>query len=434
MRELALSELHLLSDAQLERVIARCTELRADDARFRLSQLRRRGSTRHESDHPPAPSAFIRQVHEVHRVNRQILDETAMLERCAAGFLGRIGISKTLSFAGRRFSTAARPIIDRIESLYRERRELEALSATMSSEESSPTALAESELSEYVIRLRLHDTYVLLDLRLKPTKVIRKIQRMREAARKATELQRQRAQEAKQRKREGRTAGSKRDEGRGKEKPSAVEPTATPPAPSKAGRQTAPAAPSHPPSQGLDYPSVPPAPTVPMPAKYRSPQLEPRGRRGTARTFGRRDPNFLRSKVYVLALEQGKFYVGRCTNFPVRVKYHIEGRGAGWTKMYRPIASHAFFWGYEAEEKAVTLHYMDLYGLENVRGWVFAKAGEYEDGVVAAIRRTCEPPIPLQQLEVCDSLFPMPLECSPRWALNRHKKTGSAIFRDEQAW
>ena len=46
---------------------------------------------------------------------------------------------------------------------------------------------------------------------------------------------------------------------------------------------------------------------------------------------------FMWPKVYVLELEDDRFYVGRATNFPKRVKGHIEGRGSFWTKMYRPI-------------------------------------------------------------------------------------------------
>ena len=57
--------------------------------------------------------------------------------------------------------------------------------------------------------------------------------------------------------------------------------------------------------------------------------------------------SYMRSKVYVLQLDCGKYYVGRCTSFPKRVQYHIEGRGALWTQLYRPVASHAFFWGEE---------------------------------------------------------------------------------------
>jgi hypothetical protein len=428
MRELALSELHLLSDAQLERVIARCADLRAHHARFQMSELRRRGQTRNEPDEPlSATSVYMRQRLELERINRLILDETAKLERYGAGLLGRLGVFKTLSFAGRRFSLAAAPIIDRIESHYRKRRELEALLASKPPVAERPRVSPDSDLSEYIIRLRLNGTYVLLDLRLKPTSAVRKIQRERENARKTAEIQRLRAQDARKRERDGRASRSKRGRGRGKGKMGAADAPAKTSVKPTVRRKEAP----HPPVRSHE---LAPLPAVAGPGTPRLPQPPARERLGTTRGSGRRDADFLRSKVYVLALEHGKFYVGRCTNFPLRVKYHIEGRGAGWTRMYRPIASHAFFWGAEEEEKAVTLHYMDVFGLDNVRGWVFAKAGDYDEEAVDSILRECSPPIPIELLAVCEALVPMPLEHSPLWELNRHREGHTAIFRDEGAW
>jgi predicted GIY-YIG superfamily endonuclease len=142
----------------------------------------------------------------------------------------------------------------------------------------------------------------------------------------------------------------------------------------------------------------------------------------------------MRSKVYVLRLDCGKFYVGRCTSFPKRVQYHIEGRGALWTQLYRPVASHAFFWGEEEEEKAVTLHYMDEFGEQNVRGWAFAKGGDYNVGWIKLQRIKCAPPLPIQQLAVCTDLRPMQLPRSPLWDANRLRGGVPEVFEDVKPW
>ena len=41
--------------------------------------------------------------------------------------------------------------------------------------------------------------------------------------------------------------------------------------------------------------------------------------------------------VYVLELENKKYYVGKTTNFDERFKQHKNGVGSFWTKKYKPI-------------------------------------------------------------------------------------------------
>ena len=40
--------------------------------------------------------------------------------------------------------------------------------------------------------------------------------------------------------------------------------------------------------------------------------------------------------IYVLECEGGKFYVGKTGDGERRLKQHISGQGAQWTKMHKP--------------------------------------------------------------------------------------------------
>lgn len=76
--------------------------------------------------------------------------------------------------------------------------------------------------------------------------------------------------------------------------------------------------------------------------------------------------------IYVLVLEQHKFYVGKTNNISQRKKDHISGKfGSAWTKKYKPVIpvrlSDKFIDdGYQ--ELSTVLWYMEHYGIQNVRG------------------------------------------------------------------
>jgi GAG-polyprotein viral zinc-finger len=82
------------------------------------------------------------------------------------------------------------------------------------------------------------------------------------------------------------------------------------------------------------------------------------------------------SKVYVLHLAQGKFYVGTSSDPEKRLEAHRNGTStsAAWTRMYKPtgrieiIESSGPF-----SEDNETLQHMSTYGIENVRGGSYAK-------------------------------------------------------------
>lgn len=77
--------------------------------------------------------------------------------------------------------------------------------------------------------------------------------------------------------------------------------------------------------------------------------------------------------IYILELEQGKFYVGKTTNLKVRLSQHFKGEGCEWTKKYKPIKLHEKINGDDYDEDKYTKIYMDKYGIDNVRGGMYSK-------------------------------------------------------------
>jgi predicted GIY-YIG superfamily endonuclease len=73
--------------------------------------------------------------------------------------------------------------------------------------------------------------------------------------------------------------------------------------------------------------------------------------------------------IYILRLEEGKYYIGKSENPIKRYEAHLAGTGSSWTKKYPPIElinvienSSAF------DEDKYTKEYMATYGIDNVRG------------------------------------------------------------------
>jgi len=71
-------------------------------------------------------------------------------------------------------------------------------------------------------------------------------------------------------------------------------------------------------------------------------------------------------QTYVLALDTGKWYIGRTTNLDRRLRQHFTCRGSKWCKKYEPQRVVLVRTG--DCEKKLTLQLMRVYGIENVRG------------------------------------------------------------------
>lgn len=87
--------------------------------------------------------------------------------------------------------------------------------------------------------------------------------------------------------------------------------------------------------------------------------------------------------VYVLKLEEGKYYVGQTDDLEKRMKRHGTKHGAAWTHIYKPVEIiRKIDLGVCTEETAlkreneITLEFMKAYGWENVRGGQFTNPNE----------------------------------------------------------
>jgi predicted GIY-YIG superfamily endonuclease len=81
--------------------------------------------------------------------------------------------------------------------------------------------------------------------------------------------------------------------------------------------------------------------------------------------------------IYVLKLEENKYYIGRTSKkLSERFAEHLGGgdSSASWTKKYKPIAIvEGYIASSEFEEDVCVRRYMKQYGIENVRGGVYAQ-------------------------------------------------------------
>jgi len=78
--------------------------------------------------------------------------------------------------------------------------------------------------------------------------------------------------------------------------------------------------------------------------------------------------------IYILQLEQGKYYIGKTANPEFRLDNHFHGNGSAWTKLYKPIKMVELISDCDDyDEDKYTRMYMDKYGIDNVRGGSFVQ-------------------------------------------------------------
>lgn len=81
-----------------------------------------------------------------------------------------------------------------------------------------------------------------------------------------------------------------------------------------------------------------------------------------------------RSYVYVLKLEDNRYYIGRTSNFVQRMNEHFTNNGALYTKKYKPIKIKEVVEEKTCyDERDKTLEYMEIYGWKNVRGYAWCR-------------------------------------------------------------
>ena len=73
--------------------------------------------------------------------------------------------------------------------------------------------------------------------------------------------------------------------------------------------------------------------------------------------------------IYVLQLQNDKYYVGKTLNPHSRIETHFTNNGSEWTKLHKPIKLLELIPNCDDyDEDKYTYKYMDKFGIDNVRG------------------------------------------------------------------
>ena len=87
--------------------------------------------------------------------------------------------------------------------------------------------------------------------------------------------------------------------------------------------------------------------------------------------------------IYILQLEQGKYYVGKTTNYAFRLEQHFGSSGSAWTKKYKPINVLELIPNCDNyDEDKHTLKCMEKYGINNVRGGSFCEIKLSDNNII----------------------------------------------------
>ena len=78
--------------------------------------------------------------------------------------------------------------------------------------------------------------------------------------------------------------------------------------------------------------------------------------------------------IYILELENKKYYIGKTTNPDFRLEQHFSGQGSRWTNSNKPKNILEIIPNCDDyDEDKYTLKYMEKYGINNVRGGTFCE-------------------------------------------------------------
>ena len=80
------------------------------------------------------------------------------------------------------------------------------------------------------------------------------------------------------------------------------------------------------------------------------------------------------TSIYILRLQEGRYYVGKTTNVKRRYRDHINGKNCPWTSIYKPIEI-IFCRPIKTvnDVNNVTKICMKKYGIDNVRGGIYTQ-------------------------------------------------------------
>lgn len=93
--------------------------------------------------------------------------------------------------------------------------------------------------------------------------------------------------------------------------------------------------------------------------------------------------------IYILKCEHRKYYIGKTNNLEKRISDHCDDEkyGSAWTQKYKPIEIMQMYkYDTKYDEDKYVLLYMELYGIENVRGGSYSSV-ELTDEQISYIKR-----------------------------------------------
>lgn len=120
------------------------------------------------------------------------------------------------------------------------------------------------------------------------------------------------------------------------------------------------------------------------------------------------------SIVYALRCECNKWYIGKTDCINRRYRDHVNGRGAVWTRKYKPLCLAATIQNASPfDEDKVTKEYMAKYGIDNVRGGSYI-AEVLDPGQIVLLQR--EIWMAKNQCMRCGSSGHFVKECGKLWS------------------
>jgi predicted GIY-YIG superfamily endonuclease len=78
------------------------------------------------------------------------------------------------------------------------------------------------------------------------------------------------------------------------------------------------------------------------------------------------------TNIYILRLENNKWYIGKSNNLEKRIQAHMNGSASLWTKKYKPLKVEKIIKNTSSfDEDKYTMEYFAKYGIDNVRGGLY---------------------------------------------------------------
>lgn len=79
-------------------------------------------------------------------------------------------------------------------------------------------------------------------------------------------------------------------------------------------------------------------------------------------------------KLYILKLENDKWFIGKSANVEKRYEQHLNGEGDTFTQLHKPVSLElSRDLTSETDQDETVREYMRKYGVENVRGGIYNK-------------------------------------------------------------